>query len=49
MDYFTKWLEVYAICNQEASTAADTLVTSFVYHFWILRKLHRKQGQNFET
>jgi hypothetical protein len=26
MDYFTKWLEVYTIPNQEASTVADALV-----------------------
>ncbi|CAK1579988.1 unnamed protein product [Parnassius mnemosyne] len=26
MDYFTKWSEVFAIRNQEASTVADELV-----------------------
>ena len=29
MDYFTKWPEVYAILNQEASTVADVLVSNF--------------------
>ena len=28
MDYFTKWSEVYAIPNHEASTVADVLLTS---------------------
>jgi hypothetical protein len=35
MDYFTKWPEVYAILNQEASTVADDLATSF---FCVLRQ-----------
>jgi hypothetical protein len=29
MDYFTKWPEVYAIPNEEASMVADALVTKF--------------------
>jgi hypothetical protein len=29
MDYLTKWLEVYTIPNQEASTVAEALVTNF--------------------
>jgi hypothetical protein len=28
MDYFTKWSEIYAIPNQEASTVADGLVNN---------------------
>jgi len=36
MDYFTKWPEVCPIRNQEASTAADALVTkdeTWLYHY----------------
>jgi hypothetical protein len=29
MDYFTKWLEAYAIPNPEALTVAEALVTYF--------------------
>jgi hypothetical protein len=36
-DYFTKWPEVYAIPNQEASMVADALVTNFFCHFGVLR------------
>jgi hypothetical protein len=41
MDYFTKWPEVYAIPNQEASTVAEALVTNFFCRFGIPRELHR--------
>jgi transposase InsO family protein len=49
MDYFTKWLEVYAIPNQEASTIAVTLVTNFFCRFGIPRELHSDQSHNFES
>jgi hypothetical protein len=48
MDYFTKWLEAYAIPNQEASTVAEALITNFC-HFEALRELHSDQGHNFES
>jgi hypothetical protein len=48
MDYFTKWPEVYAIPNQEASTVADALVTNFC-RFGVPRELHSDQGYNFES
>ncbi|PNF43660.1 hypothetical protein B7P43_G16174 [Cryptotermes secundus] len=49
MDYFTKWPEVYAIPNQEASTIAEVLVANFFCHFGIPRELHSDQGRNFES
>ena len=49
MDYFTKWPEVYAIPNQEASTVADTLVTHFFCRFGVPIELHSDQGRNFES
>jgi hypothetical protein len=49
MDYFTKWPEVYAIPNQEASTVADALVNNFTCHFGLLMELHSDQGWNFES
>jgi hypothetical protein len=48
IDYFTKWLEAYAIPNQEASTIAEALVKNFC-HFGIPRELHSDQGRNFES
>jgi len=49
MNYFTKWPEVYAIPNQEASTVADTLVTNFFCRFGVPMELHSDQGRNFES
>jgi hypothetical protein len=49
MDYFTKWPEVYAIPNQEASTVAQALVTNFFCRFGIPRELHSDPGRNFES
>jgi hypothetical protein len=49
MDCFTKWLEVYTIPNQEASTAANVLLTNFFYDFGVERELHSDQGQNFQS
>jgi transposase InsO family protein len=49
MDYFTKWPEVYAIPNQEASTVAEALVTNFFCRFGIPRELHSDQVRNFES
>jgi hypothetical protein len=37
MDCFTKWPEAYAIPDQEASTVADALVTSFFCRFGMPR------------
>jgi hypothetical protein len=44
MDCFTKWLEVYAISNQEASVV-EALVTNFFYSFGLPRELH----SNFDS
>ena len=49
MDYFTKWPEVYAIPNQEASTVADVLVNNFFCRFGVPMELHSDQGRNFES
>jgi hypothetical protein len=49
MDYFTKWPEVYAIPNQEASTVADALVSNFFCRFGVPMELHSDQGRNFES
>jgi hypothetical protein len=49
MDYFTKWLEVYTIPNQESVTLVDTLVTNLYYHFGVPRELsNSNKGCNFE-
>ena len=51
MDYFTKWPEVYAIPNQEASTVANILVSNFFCHVGVPMELHSDQGwtRDFES
>jgi hypothetical protein len=44
MDYFTKWPEVYAIPNQEASTVADALVTHFFCRFGVPIRASQRPG-----
>lgn len=49
MDYFTKWVEVYAIPNQEAATVADVLVKEFICRYGVPLEIHSDQGRNFES
>ncbi|XP_037875612.1 uncharacterized protein LOC119630397 [Bombyx mori] len=49
MDYFTKWLEVFAIPHQEASTIADKLVQEVFCRFGVPLEIHSDQGRNFES
>ena len=43
-DYFTKWMEVYPIPNQEAITVVNKLVNEFICRFSVPRQLHSDQG-----
>jgi len=45
MDYFSKWPEVFAIPNKEASTVADVLVEN-VSRFGGPMELHSNQRRN---
>ena len=48
-DYFTKWVEGYALPNQEAVTVADVLVKEFVCRLGVPLFIHSDQGRNFES
>lgn len=48
-DYFTKWIESYAMPNQEATTVAKLLEEEFVVRFGVPRQLHSDQRRNFES
>ena len=48
-DYFSKWVEVYALPNQEATTVAEVLVREFVARFGVPLMLHFDQGRNFKS
>jgi hypothetical protein len=49
MDYFTNWLDAYAIPNRDTSKVTDTLVTNVFPHFGILMEVYSDQGRNFES
>ena len=48
-DYFTKWIECYALPDQQAYTVADALVTKFFTRFGVPYFLHKDQGRDFES
>jgi len=48
-DYFTRWMEVYAIRNQEATTVAQKLVDEIFCWFSTPKQLHSDQGSQFES
>ena len=48
-DYYTKWIEAFAIPNQEAKTVAKIFFDEFVCRFGAPTYLHTDQGRNFES
>ena len=48
-DYFTRYVEAYAIPNQEAVTVVNKLVEEFFFRFSPPDQLHSDQGRNFES
>ena len=48
-DYFTKWMEAYAIPNMEAVTVARKLVDQMFCRFSPPDQLHSDQGKQFES
>jgi len=48
-NYFTEWMEAYAIPNQEAITVARKLVYQLFCRFLPPEQLHSDQGKHFES
>ena len=48
-DYFTRWVEAYAIPNQEAITVARKLVNNMFCRFSLPEQLHTDMGAQFES
>ena len=48
-DYFSKWIEAYAIPNQEATTIAHKLLDEMFCRFALPEKHHSDQGRQFEA
>jgi len=48
-DYFTGWVEAFAIPNQEAVTVAKRLIDNIFCQFSMPDKLHSDMGSQFEA
>ena len=48
-DYFTKWVEAFAIPDQTAMTVADVLVREVICRYGTPYQLHSDQGSDFES
>ena len=48
-DYFTKWLEAFAIPDQSATTVARVLIKDIYSRYGMPYIIHSDQGANFET
>ena len=48
-DYFTKWVEAYAIPNEEAITVGRKFVEEFICRFGVPLSVHTDQGRQFES
>ena len=48
-DYFTKYVEMYAMPNQEAATVASVLTREFFSRYGVPHYLHSDQGTQFES
>lgn len=48
-DYFTKWVEIFAMPNQTAETVASLLVNEVFGRFGCCLEFHSDQGTNFES
>jgi len=49
VDAFTKWVEAYALPDQEASTCMTAAYNEFFARFGLPRQLHSDQGRNLES
>ena len=48
-DYFTKWVEVYAIPHLEVTTVTKALVHNFSCRYGVTMEIHTDQRRNFES
>ena len=47
-DYFIKWIEAWAILDQEAKTIAQKILNDMFLHFSLPDRLHSDKGRQFE-
>ena len=46
--YFTKWVEIFSLPDQTASTCARVLLNEVFARYGICSTLHSDQGRNFQ-
>lgn len=49
MDCFTKYLNLYALPDQRATTVAKGLFEAYISHHGVPQGLHTDQGRQFES
>lgn len=48
-DYFSKWMEIFAVPDQTASTCANIILNEVISRFGCPLDLHSDQGRNYES
>ena len=48
-DYFSKWIDAWAVPNHKAQTVADKLVVEFFTKFGCPTQIHTDQGREFQS
>ena len=48
-DYFSKWITLIPIPNQEANTVAQVLIENVISVFGVPKQIHSDKGSNFES
>ena len=48
-DYYTKYVEAYAVPDERAETVARKLVDEFICRYGVPHEIHSDQGRNFES
>ena len=48
-DYFTKWVEIFAVPDQTAVTTAELILNEVIARFGCPYEIHSDQGRNYES
>ena len=48
-DYFTKWVEIFAIPDQSAASCAETILNEVIARFGCPYDIHSDQGHNYKS
>ena len=48
-DYFTKWMEIFAIPDQNAATCVKIILNEVIARFGCSYDIHSDQGHNYES